>query len=439
MKAKLVPVYFKAGRDEGFDAQVTQLRSMLAETVEILEPVALGEVLPKADAVVFPQILGEAYRQVEDFRRIEVPILIITSEFGTVSMWDWEIGNFLREKGMATIAPYNLEQAKALCRALAVKRELRESKFVVFQDDPGEGFQPQIFKCFYWWEDECIERMREKFGITMVKKSFRELGERAKQVSEERVKEILGEWEIAREGLSEKALGSAVKMYAVLRDELDEDSAIKGMGINCLNESRFSDTVPCLAWSMLYQERGLIWGCEADTMGLMTKYIVNKSLGCAIIMTNVYPFLMGMAALKHERIPYFPEVAEEPENHILLAHCGYFGLVPKAMASEWVLKPKVLAIVDENAHVIDARLPVGEATLIKLGSTMDKMMVVEGKLEGYVQYEDSDCVNGGVLRVPDGHALMNNLYSHHQCIMNGHAANELEMIGKVFGITMERF
>ena len=36
------------------------------------------------------------------------------------------------------------------------------------------------------------------------------------------------------------------------------------------------------------------------------------------MMTNLYPFLMGQAALAHERIPHFPAV-DEPENHILAA------------------------------------------------------------------------------------------------------------------------
>jgi hypothetical protein len=45
-----------------------------------------------------------------------------------------------------------------------------------------------------------------------------------------------------------------------------------------LNESRFSDTTPCLAWNLLYEERGIRHACEGDTFSLATKYIVNRSL-----------------------------------------------------------------------------------------------------------------------------------------------------------------
>jgi L-fucose isomerase-like protein len=156
------------------------------------------------------------------------------------------------------------------------------------------------------------------------------------------------------------------------------------------------------------------------------------------MMTNLYPFLMGQAALKHERIPFFPEVKSEPENYLLLAHCGYFGVVPQSFCTEWTLKPKVLAIVDENATAIDARMPVGKMTLAKLHSTLNKLMVVEGELERYVQYENSDCLNGAVVKVPDGRKLVNTLYSHHYCLMTGQYQAEIDLLAKVFDVEIER-
>jgi hypothetical protein len=62
MKARLAPVYFKSGRDADFDKQVEKLKELLADGAEILEPVALGTPLLEAEAVVFPQMLGDAYR-----------------------------------------------------------------------------------------------------------------------------------------------------------------------------------------------------------------------------------------------------------------------------------------------------------------------------------------------------------------------------------------
>jgi len=438
MKARLVPVYFKSGPDADFAKQVENLKRLLAEEAEILTPVALGSPLPDADAVVFPQMLGDAYRQLADIKALTLPLLIITSEFGTVSMWDWEIGSYLRSEGVETIAPYNLDQTKKICKALAVKKQLTQMKFLVFQDNPGEGFQASIFKRFYWWEDECVQRMLDKFGITIVKKSFKQMGAEAQEIPDREAESVWEAWQsrLNIDGISKRALNSALKVYIRLARELDQDDTIKGMGINCLNESHFSDTTPCLAWNMLYEERGLIWGCEGDIVSMLTKYILHKSLDVPIMMTNLYPFLMGQAALKHERIPNFPDIPQ-PENHILAAHCGYLGVLPQSFSTEWALRPKVLAIVNDNATAIDARLPTGDMTMAKLHPTFDKISVVEGALEGYAQYPGSDCVNGAVLRVPDGHRLMNTLSSHHYLLMTGHNLVDIRTISKVFGLAVE--
>ena len=145
---------------------------------------------------------------------------------------------------------------------------------------------------------------------------------------------------------------------------------------------------------------------------------------------------MGQAALKHERIEAFPDVAE-PENHVLVAHCGYLGVVPTSFSTEWALKSKVLAIVDENATAIDARMPTGDITLAKLHPTLDTMTVVEGTLEDYVQYPGSDCLNGGVIRGTDGRRLMNTLSSHHYLLMTGHHRVDIELLARIFEFEIE--
>ena len=153
MKARLVPVYFKSGRDDEFKEQVNMLKQLLAEEAEILDSMKLGSSLPSADAVVFPQLLGEAFQSIEDLKKIKLPFLVVTSEFGNVSMWDWEIVSFMKSEGIKTFAPYNLKLTKTICRCLALKRQLKDTKFLIFQHNPGEGMQASIFMRFYWWEN----------------------------------------------------------------------------------------------------------------------------------------------------------------------------------------------------------------------------------------------------------------------------------------------
>jgi len=436
MKAKLVPVYFSKEKDHEFDLQVQTLKELLENEAEFLEPVQLGNSIPPADAVVFPKLVGQAYRELKSFKNINIPIIVLTSEFGTVSMWDWEIVSFLKTQGITVFAPYDISLTRAVCRSIALKREMKDTRFLVFQDNPGEGMQASIFKRFFWWEEQCTNLIKEKFGIKIIKKSFKKLGNDAGKISDKDAEKVLKEREIKTENVTPEALKSAVKMYLAVKKELESEQNIGGVGMNCLNESFYTDTTPCLAWNLLFEEKELIWACEADIMALLTKCLVYKTLRTPIMMSNVYPFLVGMAALKHEKIKSFPDI-KEPQNHILVAHCGYLGVVPESFSSEWTLRPKVLEIVNENATAIDARLPVGDLTLVKIDPTLTRLQIVEGALEGYVQYPGSDCRNGALIRVPNGYKLMDSFYSHHNCLATGHISEGIKVISRVFKMELE--
>ena len=437
MKARLIPLYFESLRNNDFDARLGDLHRLLDDKAEFLEPQELGAPMPDADAVVFPQLLGEAYRAVDKFRAIDLPILVVTSEFATMSMWDWEILDYLKTEGIDAIAPYSLDQARRTCDALCAKRALRGGRFLVFQEDPGEGAQAGIFKRFYWWEDQCIRRMLDKFGVAVEKKSFRQLGVEARNIPDEQAVATAKRLSIPVEDVPRGSLNSAIKLYLAVKQHLKDDDTVRAVGINCLNESHFSDTTPCLAWNLLFQERRMVWGCEADIMSMLTHFILYRSLDVPIMMTNLYPFLMGDAALKHERIEGFPEVDDAPEDHVLVAHCGYMGVIPQDFATEWTLRKKVLAMVDDNATAIDARLPTGDVTLAKLNASMDKITIAEGVLEFYTGFPNSDCLNGGVIRITDGHRFIASLTSHHTLLMTGHHLPDMRNIARVFGLDFE--
>ncbi|MDQ1512545.1 MAG: hypothetical protein QOC59_387, partial [Microbacteriaceae bacterium] len=398
MSPRLLPVHLEDEPQGSFVRQLDHLVALAGGDVEWLPPVHIRSAagIP-ADAVVVPDMSGVAYRSLAEFQAIEVPILVVTSEFGTVSMWDWEIRDFLRRRGVETVAPTSLQEFHDLCRALAVKRRLPVSTMLSYQDDLGAGKQPDIFKRFFWWEDECVANLKQQLGVAVERRSYRELWHRAESIPESRVLAELRavEPKTPMVGLALKARTDALRMKLALADDLDESPGVIAAGINCLNESSTSTTTPCLAWSLLFEERGLIWGCEADLTSMITKFITWESLRTPVMMTNLYPFLMGDAALKHEKIPYFPEV-EAPQDHILAAHCGFFGIVPQSWATEWSVKPRVLEIVDENAHALDARMAEGATTIVKLTSTMDTLTVTPADLTGYTQYQNSDCLNGAV-------------------------------------------
>jgi len=107
------------------------------------------------------------------------------------------------------------------------------------------------------------------------------------------------------------------------------------------------------------------------------------------------------------------------------------------MATKWTLREKVLSIVDEQAHVIDAQIGTGPMTLTKLHSRLDRIFLCGAELESYVQYPGSDCRNGGLIRVKDGHQLVERLYSHHVSIIQGNHNDELRMVAQLLGLILD--
>lgn len=418
---------------EEYQEQMKRLIEIYGDIAEFLPEVYVGEKLPEAvDGILFPQMIFAAYRHDEALKAYELPMIVLTSKFGTVEMWDWEIITYLRDLGCNVFSPYSVEMGRTVLRALSVKKKLKGgAKFLMFQDTPGEGMQANIFKKFYWWEKASTETMERVLGCRQIYKSYKELCESAQAISDDEAKKISGDWDIKQEGVGGACFLKAVKVYIAVKRVIDELGGVDGVGANCLNESFHSDTTPCLAWNMLMERDGIIWACEGDTLTLLSTFIIYKTLEKPIMMTNLYPFLVGMAALAHEKIDHFPDI-EDSDNCALGVHCGYFGFAPRQFCEEWTLRPKVLEIVNENACMVDCRFKKGPITLAKIYPGLKKLSIIEAELEDYVQYPGSDCRNGALIRYRDGHKVMDELCSHHSLIIEGNVKPYLLQLAKVF-------
>lgn len=444
MKAKLLPLYFDEAneREQGeWKEQLKKLREYYGEAAEFLEPQTVSDFCEKgADALVFPQLIGAVFHHKESLVKATLPILILTSSFGTVEMWDWEIVAYLREElHLNVFSPYNVEMGKAILRSLAARREmLTGKKFLMLQDSPGEGMQAYIFKRFYWWEEECAAQIEKVFGVKIIYSSWKAVNECAREISDEEARRLWEDRKVPFAGVPEGSILKAVKLYMAVKALTDAIGDVAGVGGNCLNESFHSDTTPCLAWDWIFTYDHMIWACEGDIVTLISKYILYAGLRKPIMMTNIYPFLVGMAALKHEKINEFPDI-EDPDNHALGVHCGYFGFAPRCFCTEWTMRPKVLEIVNEDAVVIDCRMAVGPVTMAKLHPDMKKLTIIEAEIEDYVQYPGSDCRNGALLRYRNrnGHKVMESLSSHHAIIMQGDLTPYVLQLAKVYGFETE--
>ncbi|MFA9379445.1 MAG: hypothetical protein ACERKO_00150 [Acetanaerobacterium sp.] len=450
MKARLLPLFFEEANEREraeYKAQLETIKTLYGDEAELLEPVLVGSVPPdSADAVLFPQMFGAVFAHRKELEGITLPIILLTSRFGTVEMWDWEIVAYLREElRLNVFAPYNQELARIILRAVGAKSAMRAGlKFLMFQDSPGEGMQANIFKRFYWWEQECTLRIQDAFGVEIVYCGWKSVNERAQAISDARALALWTERSVPTEGVPQQNILKAVKLYIAVRETIDEieradgKGCIQGVGANCLNESFHSETTPCLAWNWIYEYDHIIWACEGDTVTLISKFIIHSALRAPMMMTNIYPFLVGMAALAHEKISEFPKI-DDPDNHALGVHCGYMGLVPQSFCTDWMMRPKVLEIVNDNAIVLDCRMKTGPVTMAKLHADMNKLTIIEAEIEDYAQYPGSDCRNGVILRYANhnGHRVMESLSSHHALIIAGDVTPMLLQLSRVYGFETE--
>lgn len=444
MKTKAVPMYFE-GRNpreiEEYRQQLDRLQTMYSEEADFLPSICIGDPIPEdADIVVIPQLFGAVFKERQRLEAISRPLMILTSEFGTVEMWDWEIVAWLRDELKLNIFfPYNSEIAKVIFRALAAKKLMKTGiKFLMFQDEPGEGMQAYLFKKFYWWDESCTEQMERAFGIKILYRSYKELNKRADQIKDEDARKLWEERKVPEENVPEHCILKAVKLYMAVKDTIDEIGDIYGVGCNCLNESFHSCTTPCLAWNWIYEYDHIIWACEGDTITMLSKFMMYSALRRPMMMTNIYPFLIGMAALKHEKIDKFPDI-DDPDNHALGVHCGYFGFAPQSFCSRWMMRPKVLEIVNDDAIVIDCEMERGNITMAKIRPDMQKITIIEAEIEDYVQYPGSDCRNGALIRYSNdsGHKVMESLSSHHAILIKGNVTHLLVQMARVYGIEWE--
>jgi hypothetical protein len=444
MKAKLLPLFFKEANEREQKErreQIEKLQELYGDVAEFLPEQPLGSPLPAgADAVVFPQMIGVVFSHKDDMGKIGLPIIVLTSEFGTVEMWDWEIVAYLRETlRLNVFTPYNIELGRVIMRAIAAKKNMTAGmKFLMFQDSPGEGMQAYIFKRFYWWEAECREQIEKAFGVNIIYKSWKEVNGQADKIPDSEALALWNRRAVHCEGVSEKCILKAVKIYIAVKAVIDEIGGVYGVGSNCLNESFNSCSTPCLAWDWLFEYDHIIWACEGDIVTLISKFILYSALRKPIMMTNIYPFLVGMAALKHEKIQNFPDI-EDPDNHALGVHCGYFGFVPQSFCTEWTMRPKVLEIVNDDAIMIDCRMKTGPMTMAKLHPDMHKLTIIEAEIEGYSQYPGSDCRNGALIRYKNhsGHKVMESLSSHHAILIEGAVTPLLLQMAKIYGFETE--
>ena len=151
-------------------------------------------------------------------------------------------------------------------------------KFLMLQDNPGEGMQAYLFKRFYWWDKSCTRQIEDTFGVQIVYRSWKEVNFRAAQFSDAQAQELWNQRPVPiQEVPQESILKGCEALFSNPRADPRNRWSLR-RGRNCLNESFHSATTPCLAWNWLFEYDHIIWACEGDTVTLISKFILYSAL-----------------------------------------------------------------------------------------------------------------------------------------------------------------
>ena len=83
--------------------------------------------------------------------------------------------------------------------------------------------------------------------------------------------------------------------------------------------------------------------------------------------------------------------------------------------------------------MINGELPLGDMVLAKINPSFDKVTVIPGEIEKYVQFPGTDARNASLLHYHNGEEVMEELPSHHQMIICGKQEAAIRQIARVFG------
>ena len=269
-KARLLPVYFDPGRDAGFDAQLEALKRLARRRGGV----------PRR-----PSRSGAAARG----RRGGVPA---ASRRGVPARWrisrrirapdpDPHLGvrhrcrcgtgrssSYLRAEGVETIAPYD---ARADARRCAARSRVEAASCAgnsssSTRTTPAKARRPASSSASTGGRTNASDRMSARSASRSCEKSFARAGRRRRRTSATPTRGSSRASAACRRTTASRARRSSAHSSSTSRSSARPraDPASSPAGINCLNESHFSDTTPCLAWACSSRSAGSMWGCEAD-------------------------------------------------------------------------------------------------------------------------------------------------------------------------------
>jgi len=351
-------------------------------------------------------------------------------------MWRWSASDMLRALGVNVRLIKNAKEGLLVLKALAVKRQLRNSTFVVF----GE-------QNFPWNANAVGHLVTEKLGTRISVRPISDIQKRYERIAEKEVREF---WETRRARYTEKTvregeLDQGIRTCLAIRSILSEERAL-GFGVNCYGDLLIKGDrdVPCLAQSLL-REEGYIASCDGDFCAMMGMALVSLFLDAPCLMSNLYPVMYVGALMEHFRSSLAPETNKYPKrtwkNLARIGHCGFVGVVSPEMTPSGKVLLKDFGGTyeikrDGRGCGIDGVLRASERiTIVELSLDGKTLLVTGGKVRETTRHKGLSHVEStGLLEFDDLGRFIENISREHVVICYGDHRPELVLLAEVLGL-----
>jgi L-fucose isomerase-like protein len=451
--ARLQPIQAKPGKPS---VDVDKLRQLVQDVAILSEIIAIESAehwqasvraLDKSvDAILpvsipaYPTEVWNSHPHVLAERGLPV-IFWSLLDYDEPDFWRWAARDMLHTLGVDVHLVKNKHEGIALLKALALKRFLANSRFVVF----GEQNFP--------WNAYAIgDRLTCSLGIQVVVHPLDDIRARyskftAEDIQHVRLNRLSNRYE--EQGVRPEALDQAIRTYLAIREILEEERAL-GFGVNCFGDLiiRGGRDIPCLA-QLLLREEGYIAACDGDFIAMTGMALSNFFLNKPTMMSNLYPVSYVGALTDHFGDPLSPG-EEYPRsnwhNFARLAHCGYVGVVSPEMTPSgktslrsWGGTYEIKR--DGRGCGVDGDLAGGELiTVISLTSEMRSLMIARARVAETTRHPSMPhCEASGLLEFHDLAGFVEAVSRDHVVIQYGDHQRDFEILAGVLGLEAKNF
>jgi L-fucose isomerase-like protein len=354
--------------------------------------------------------------------------------------WRWSARDMLRSLGVDVHIVSGRRHGEALVRSLALKRMLRDSRFVVF----GE-------QNFPWNATAASQLMTRSLGTRVLVRPIEAIRARYGSFPEAAVDALWRERKgrYIEGGVAAPELRQALRIFLSVRSILEEERAL-GFGVNCYGDliPRGGRDVPCLA-QMLAREEGYIASCDGDFCAMMSMALVSCLLDRQTMMSNMYPVSYVGALRDHFGDPLSPPPSYprgEWRHLARLAHCGYVGVVSPEMTpggrttlTDWGGTYEMKR--DGRGCGADGELAGGEQlTIVELGFDGRTLLLAQAEVVETTRHPGMrHCESSALLRFRDLERFVANISREHTVVAYGDWIPELEVAAGVLGLDAKVF